>query len=45
LRRHGLGAPQITDVMHQLKQRGFPVNERCVTVTQAEDEVWKILNS
>jgi energy-coupling factor transport system ATP-binding protein len=45
LRRHGLGVPQITDVMHQLKQRGLPVNERCVTVPQAEDEVWKILNS
>ncbi len=45
LRRFGVGAPQITEVMHLLKERGLPVNERCVTVAQAEDEVWKILNS
>lgn len=41
----GLGAPQITQVMHELKKRGLPVDDRCVTVSRAEEEVWKILSS
>lgn len=41
----GLGAPQITQVMAALKQRGLPVDERIVTVEAAEDEVWKVLSS
>jgi len=45
LRSYGLGTPQITEVMYQLKQRGLSVNARCINVEQAEGEVWKILNS
>ncbi len=41
----GLGAPQITQVMHGLKARGIPVDERKVTVASAKEEVWKILSS
>lgn len=41
----GLGAPQITQVMHALRQRGLPVDEQIVSVEKAEAEVWKILNS
>ncbi len=44
LRKYGVGSPQITEVMHLLKQRGLPINEQCVTVPQAEEELWKILN-
>lgn len=45
LRRYGLGVPQITEVLHGLKQRGLPINEHCVSVPEAEERVWKILNS
>ncbi len=45
LRGYGLGVPQITEVMHGLKGRGLPVDERCVSVSQAEEQVWKILSS
>ena len=45
LRQYGLGAPQITEVMYNLKQRGLPVNEQCVNVAEAEERIWKILNS
>jgi energy-coupling factor transport system ATP-binding protein len=41
----GLGAPQITQVMYELKKRGLPVNDQCVTVGCAEEEVWKTLSS
>ena len=41
----GLGAPQITQVMHQLRLRGLPVDDQTVSVAKAEAEVWKILNS
>ncbi|MHB1006892.1 MAG: energy-coupling factor transporter ATPase [Chloroflexota bacterium] len=41
----GLGAPQITQVMHQLRQRGLPVDAQCVSVARAEAEIWKILSS
>jgi len=44
LRRYGLGTPQITKVMYQLKRRGLSINDRCISVEQAEEEVWKILN-
>ena len=41
----GLGVPQITQVMYLLKQRGLPVDERCVSVAAAEEGLWKILSS
>ncbi len=45
LRRFGLAAPQIMEVMHALRERGYPVPEECVTVEDAEEQVWKILTS
>jgi energy-coupling factor transport system ATP-binding protein len=45
LRRYGLAAPQITEVMHALRERGLPVSEEVVTVEDAEEQVWKILSS
>lgn len=45
LHSYGLGTPQITQVMHQLAQHGLPINSKCISVEQAEEEVWKILNS
>jgi energy-coupling factor transport system ATP-binding protein len=45
LHSYGLGTPQITQVMVQLAQRGLPINAQCISVEQAEEEVWKILNS
>jgi energy-coupling factor transport system ATP-binding protein len=45
LHRYGLGTPQITQVMVQLAQRGLSINPKCISVEQAEEEVWKILNS
>ena len=45
LHSYGLGTPQITQVMHELAQRGLPINPQCISVEQAEEEVWKILNS
>jgi energy-coupling factor transport system ATP-binding protein len=45
LRRYGLAAPQIMEVMHALRERGFSVPEDCVTVEDAEEQVWKILTS
>ena len=45
LHSYGLGTPQITQVMYQLAQRGLPIHAQCISVEQAEEEVWKILNS
>lgn len=45
LRGYGLGVPQITEVMYGLKRCGLAVNERCVSVSEAEEQVWKILSS
>ncbi len=45
LRAAGLGVPQVTQVMHGLRARRLPVDDRCVTVEQAEEQVWKILSS
>ncbi len=45
LHRAGLGVPQVTEVMHVLKQRGLAVDDRVVTVDAAEAEIWKTLSS
>ncbi|MCL4464447.1 MAG: energy-coupling factor transporter ATPase [Chloroflexi bacterium] len=41
----GLGTPQITQVMHLLRQRGLAVDDRIVDVAKAEEEIWKTLSS
>ncbi|MHB1132282.1 MAG: energy-coupling factor transporter ATPase [Chloroflexota bacterium] len=45
LHASGLGTPQITQVMHILKQRGLPVDDRIISVPAAEEEIWKTLSS
>ena len=39
----GLGAPQVTYLMRELKRRGFNVSEEVFTVEQGKEELLKIL--
>jgi energy-coupling factor transport system ATP-binding protein len=39
-----LAAPQVTYVMNALKDRGFPVNTDVNTVTEARDEIIRMLS-
>ncbi len=39
----GLAAPQVTYVMQDLKEKGFPVRTDVTTVTEAADEIMKAL--
>ncbi len=44
----GLAAPQVTYIMHALKERGFPVDTDTATISDAADEIikaWKEVNS
>ena len=43
LKKIGLGVPQITDFMKQLKSKGFDVNDDVVTVEEAKEEIMKYL--
>jgi energy-coupling factor transport system ATP-binding protein len=43
--RYGLGVPQVTTVAHQLRERGLPITRTPLTVAEAEEDIWKILNS
>lgn len=45
LREHGLGVPQVTEVMHGLVARGLTVDKIAVTIEEGVEEAWKILNS
>ncbi|MBI5956292.1 MAG: energy-coupling factor transporter ATPase [Chloroflexi bacterium] len=45
LRRYGLGVPQVTEVMHELRSQGQPVDVGVLNAEEAEQEIWKILNS
>ena len=38
----GLAAPQITYVVHALRERGIPVSEDVTTVEEARDEILKL---
>ena len=38
----GLAAPQITYVVHALRERGIPVDEDVTTVEEARDEILKL---
>jgi hypothetical protein len=42
---YGLGVPQVTTVAHQLRERGLPITRTPLTVAEAEEDIWKILNS
>ena len=39
----GLAAPQVTYVMHDLKEKGFEVSADAATVEEAADEIMKCL--
>lgn len=38
----GLAAPQVTYLMHDLKEKGFPVNTNIITIEQAKEELLKL---
>lgn len=39
----GLAAPQVTYIMHALREKGFPVDETATTIDEAVEEIMKIL--
>ena len=43
LEKVGLAAPQVTYIMHDLKERGFPIGMDVTTVDEAADEIMKAL--
>ena len=43
LKDMGLGVPQITELMHELKKQGLNVNTDILSVEQAEDEIIRVL--
>ncbi len=45
LHEHGLGVPQVTEVMHELAARGVAAESVALTVAEGVEEIWKILNS
>lgn len=45
LQRYGLNSPQITEILVDLKERGLDVDPRCTDVAEAEEQVWKTLNT
>lgn len=45
LEKYGLNAPQITEILVALKERGLDVDPRCTDVGLAEEQVWKTLST
>ena len=43
LEKAGLAAPQVTYIMHDLKERGIPVDIGVTTVSEAADEILRAL--
>ena len=39
----GLGAPQVTYLMYELQERGFPVNVDAITIQEAKDSILQVL--
>ena len=39
----GLSAPQVTYIMHALKEKGLNVNTTATTIEEAAEEIWKKL--
>ncbi len=39
----GLAAPQVTYIMHRLRQEGFPVSQDVTTISQARDEILRVM--
>ena len=44
LEKVGLAAPQVTYVMHDLKEHGFPVSTKATTIQEAADEIMRSLH-
>lgn len=44
LEKIGLRAPQITYIMHELKNRGIPVDENIISMEEAKEDILKVLN-
>lgn len=38
----GLAAPSVTYLMHELKEKGFPVDTNVITIEQAKEEILKL---
>jgi len=45
LRQYGLDVPQVATVAHRLRALGLPITRTPLTVSEAEEDLWKILNS
>lgn len=43
LEEMGLAAPQVTYVMHMLKEQGFPVSAKVTTIEEAKNEILSVL--
>lgn len=44
LEQIGLAAPQVTYLMHELKEKGYPVSEDVTTVAEAKAEIIKVFS-
>ena len=44
LEKMGLKAPQITYIMHKLKEKGFDVDENVITIEEARENIMQCLN-
>lgn len=38
----GLAAPQVTYIMHALREKGFPVSTQATTITEAKEEILRV---
>ncbi|BDF03693.1 energy-coupling factor transporter ATPase [[Clostridium] hylemonae] len=45
LEKVGLAAPQVTYIMHDLQEKGFPVKTDVTTAAEAADEIMKVLEN
>lgn len=43
LKEMGLGVPQVTELMHELKAHGLPINTDVFTIEQAEEEIIRVM--
>lgn len=43
LKNMGLSVPQVTDVLTRLKSKGWPVKDGIITVSEAADEIMRVL--
>lgn len=41
----GLAAPQVTYIMHALKENGFPVNTEAMTIEEAAEDITRVLRA